>query len=262
MGKKNIPDLHYEQILLSEISEEEARKILAESGSKEKIEQLKESNAEILFNHPPHKIVEQINARLKMKKKSFISDLIPKKLIAQIASAAAALAIITIAIINPASPGDSSGDGNNIKGLTPKLQVFRDESDGPNSVFRLLEDGATVHENDLIQLSYRPAGQPFGIIFSIDGTGAVNPYYPRYFSDLANELGKGGTVNLDFSLRLDDAPLFEKFYFITSEEEFSPAEVEMIAENFAAEPSRVISGDLPLPSNFEQYSITFYKEGK
>lgn len=262
MEKKNIPELHYEQILLSEISEEKARKILAEPGSREKIEQLKESNAEILFNHPPHKIAEQINARLEKGKKSFFSNLIPKKLFAQIASAAAALAIITIAIINPASPGNSAGDGNNIKGLTPKLQVFRDESDGPNPVFRLLEDGATVHENDLIQLSYRPAGQSFGIIFSIDGTGAVNPYYPQYFSDQANELEKGGTVNLDFSLRLDDAPLFEKFFFITSEQEFSPIEVKMVAESFAAEPARVISGELPLPSNFEQYSVTFFKEGK
>ena len=262
MGKKNIPDLYYEQILLSEISEEEAKKILSEPGSKEKIEQLKDSNAEILFNHPPHKIAAGISARLEKKKKFSIKDLISRKLVSQIATGAAALTLITIAIINPASPGKSAGDGNNTKGITPKLEIYRDESEDGNSIFRLLEDKATVHNNDLIQLSYRPAGKPYGIIFSIDGTGTVNSYYPQYFSDQANALEKGGKITLDFSLRLDDAPLFEKFFFITSEEEFSPAEIEEIAEKFAADQDRVTSSDLPLPSKYEQYSITFYKEEK
>lgn len=256
MGKNKIPDLHYEQILLSEISEEEARKILAEPGSKEKIEQLKESDTKILFNNPPHKIAAQISTRLEKKKKISFKLLVP-----QLATAAAAAALIIVAIINPASPGRNAGDGNNIKGLAPRLEIFREEPDGANFIFRLLEDGETLHEDDRIQLSYSPAGKLFGVIFSIDGNGYVSMYYPDFISQTP-ELEKGGKINLDFSLILDNAPLFEKYYFITSDTEFNPQDIIRIAESAAENPARIISETLKLPLELDQYSITFFKEEK
>ncbi|MBN1648461.1 MAG: hypothetical protein JW874_10535 [Spirochaetales bacterium] len=253
--RKKVPDLHLEQLLLDELEQSEYRKELENDGEiRQKLETLKESNAAILFSYPAHRMAGEIEGKLKKNKKSRAIIIIPR-----VMTALAAFVLILVAAFNIARPGNAPKDENRIKGASPHLEIYRQEFDGASTSSRILKEGETLHEYDRIQISYIAAGRKYGIIFSIDGSGYVSIYYPD--SETQEPLlDTNGKVNLGYSLILDDAPLFEKYYFITSSREFSPEEIIIIAEDLARNPARVIKEKLDLPPGFEQHCVTFYKE--
>jgi hypothetical protein len=67
----------------------------------------------------------------------------------------------------------------------------------------------------VIQLKYSAKGAKYGVIFSIDGRGTVTLHYPGG-AETPSTLDAGGTHALDFSYELDDAPDFERFFFVTA----------------------------------------------
>ena len=111
---------------------------------------------------------------------------------------------------------------------------------------RLTEE-VPVRENDLLQLAYNAAGQQFGAILSIDGRRVVtlhHPYEPA----------------LDYSYRLDDAPGFERFFFLSSDTLFSIDQVVSAAETLAGSNGGGRTGRLELPDSVDQYSVVLTKE--
>ena len=118
----------------------------------------------------------------------------------------------------------SMGDGQEItrmKGMeVPQLKVYRKlETESE----KLIEN-SSASESDLIQLGYRVSNRLYGIIISIDGRGVVTRHFPEE-EDAAVQLKTGGEQLLPFSYELDDAPGFETFYLITSEEPFSAEKI-------------------------------------
>ena len=142
-----------------------------------------------------------------------------------------------------------------IKGMEPDIRVYRKHDD---SIVRL-EDESVVKNDDLLQISYVAAGKSHGAIVSVDGRGVVTLHYPEHESAPLS-LESDGEVALKYSYRLDDAPDFERFFFITGSDSFSLKSVLQAAEALAVSESRGITGYLKLPENLEQVDLLLSKE--
>ena len=79
----------------------------------------------------------------------------------------------------------------------------------------LLKDGDQAASGDLLQIAYVPAGMIHGVILSLDGNGVVTLHYPEN-KDEPSILKKEKKVLLKSSYELDDAPEYERFFFITA----------------------------------------------
>jgi hypothetical protein len=162
-------------------------------------------------------------------------------------------------------PAPSEAGADRIKGTAasgrPALAVYRRTNDGSEQ----LADGTVAHAGDLIRVGYRSAGHTYGVIVSIDGAGAVTMHLPpagTHAAALKNE----PTVLLDQAYELDDAPRWERFYFVTGDAAFDAAPVLQAARDAANAHSQQPPPDLALPptvaQSLEQAGFTLQKESR
>lgn len=171
------------------------------------------------------------------------------------AAAVAAAAVLLPRAIARRAPDDSAprqeeGSDTRVKGLEPTLTVFRKTAGGTET----LGEGTLTREGDLIRVAYNSAGRPFGAILSVDGRGAVTVHLPRGGAQAAR-LAPGGAVLLDEAYQLDDAPVRERFFFITSEAPFPLPPVVEAARATAPRGSAV----LELTPGLDQFVMTLQK---
>lgn len=268
MKNDKIPELYLEQALLDELPEEKKR--LMKTGEvAARLEELEASNREILKKYDPADMAGKILNRLESAQGDERPVVVRPNWFNQhrlgVLLAAAALAIVAgtspflfrrSAALETGAPGSEI---TRIKGMDPAISLYR-KVDG---AVEQLTDGAVARESDLIQISYNAAGKAFGVIFSIDGRGVVSLHLPD------NENGslilkREGEVALDFSYRLDDAPDFERFFFVTSDRTFDlgtvlqaarTLSVSLVKEN--ADPGKE---RLQLPDKLEYTSVIVRKE--
>ncbi len=105
-----------------------------------------------------------------------------------------------------------------IKGLDARMEVWKKT---PTGIVQL-NDLDSVGEGDEIQLRYAVPEKCFGLLFSMDGNGALTLHMGNGVK--AVELAPGKMNSLPFAYKLDDAPYFEKFFFVTSPKEFAVEE--------------------------------------
>ncbi len=245
MKKEELNEFYYEQILLDEFPQD---KFSREDINPDKLEKLKMSNKSILDEYPPEILARTINDKLKINFSS-------ARLYIPLSFAAVFLLFFTIfPLFNKT---ESIGDLNEfenirLKGNVPSLYIYR--GNGNNA--ELLANNALVKEKDLLQISYDSAGEKYGVIFSIDGRGTVTLHFPdNIYSN--TRLDFGGKVSLPFSYELDNAPFFERFFFVTSNSEIN---AESIMENAG----RIAKGNksemLNLTDGSRQKSIILFKE--
>ena len=79
-----------------------------------------------------------------------------------------------------------------------------------------LAAGQRVSEGDIIQVAYVAGGAARGVIVSVDGAGQVTRHFPEAAHG-SNALKAGSVVALPHSYELDDAPRFERFFFVFAE---------------------------------------------
>lgn len=218
-----------------------------------RVEEIERSNREILDKYRPEIVAAAIRERLDLgpDEKQITSPKGALRILVAAALVVAAVGLISRLTIG----GDGSSDAIRIKGLTPSITIYL-RAEG--AATRLTED-VSVRENDLLQLAYNAAGQQFGVILSIDGRRVVTLHYP-YEPALASSLDGGGEIALDYSYRLDDAPGFERFFFLTSDTLFSIDQVVSAAERLAGSDGGGRLGRLELPDSVGQYSLVLTKE--
>jgi hypothetical protein len=136
-------------------------------------------------------------------------------------AAAFALVLVVRGTTGPGKAGsggerlvDDSGDA--IKGLNPKLRVYRKAAAGR---VELLKDGAPTRAGDELQLAYVAAGHKFGAVLSVDGADRVTFHLPAVAGP-AVRLRTDGEIALTSAYELDAAPGFERFVFVTGDEAF------------------------------------------
>lgn len=104
--------------------------------------------------------------------------------------------------------------GTRIKGLDARMEVWKKTEKG----IVQMENLGVAHEGDEIQLRYSVPQKCFGLLFSMDGNGTLTMHMGDENKSVALEPGK--MVTLPFAYKLDDAPKFEKFFLLTSRNEF------------------------------------------
>ncbi len=265
MNNETINDYYLERYAMGELPDEETEEIRRSISTaphlQEVLEDIQSSNNDILALYPPKAVIASLTSRLeKTPHKSF-----PIRQVLAISSIAATFLILFLVlpmlkkeprIIYPGSMQDSTL----VKGIPAvdlsktQLLVYRKIRDQ----VEILTDGEKAGTGDLLQLAYVTAEDPYGMILSIDGRGLVTVHFPQNTGDpTALEMNKQSLlVN---AIELDDAPDFERFFFLTSEAPIDVDDVLIKVKGQATKPQQVKRSGLDLPENIKQYSILILK---
>lgn len=234
--KGRISDFHLEQYLLGEAPPWVSEAIAADPEAKARLEALKTDNEAFFTSYPPQQMVasieriaaeseeEQIRRANEPRRRrdrghqrigELLRRLTPAPLVAFGAVAALAV-VLLLPMLRTASvvlPEPATADELvRLKGLEPSLSVYLRESGGE---VRELASGDPAGAGDSLQIAYNAAGASHGVILSVDGRGAVTLHFPATPFEAEN-LESGGEVPLSFSYILDDAPRFERFFFVAA----------------------------------------------
>jgi hypothetical protein len=249
VAEPRLPDIVLERYRLNELPLAEynslSDRLRRDEALRRRLESLDQSDREIRRDYQPELFIRRMQERLKAKpvRGVFPSWAIPAMLVAA--------TLILVVVLPRIGPND--GDGDRIKGLLPGLEVYRKTDTGSET----LADGAIAHNGDVIRLAYRSAGMPYGVILSIDGRGAVTLHLPAN-GDHAAALRNEPTVLLDQAYELDDAPRWERFFFVTGEMSFAVQPVMDAARRAAS--NRRPQSALELPRGLEQSVFLLQKE--
>ena len=270
MKNENISDLTLERYVLNELPEElmaDIEKLIKERPEFAiKIKLIKQSNEEILSRYPEESVTKEIiNKYNKGKSNIIIFRLklsgIKKIMLSSLAVAAAIAIFFAIPALKTSFVNMTENDFpgvTRVKGEGSKLYIYRKT----NGLVELLQKDSKASAGDLLQIAYSSASDTYGIILSIDGRSTVTLHYPASESD-SQKLIPGKKVLLGNSYELDDAPDFERFFFITSDSEMDIKSVIFTAEVLAVEREKAKKENLVFRDsmkNVNQVSILIIKE--
>jgi hypothetical protein len=182
-----------------------------------RIAALTDDNAAELARHPAGPAVADIEARIAAERRRRAARRRRVALLSLATSAAAVVVVVGLgaqrgAVVEPPRPVVVQGDGTRAKGA-PRLMAFRQSGE---RVERLEQD-AVVRAGDLIQLRYNAGGHGYGMIASLDGAGVVTLHFPlREDAPPEATAVARQTTALPNAWALDDAPSFERFFFVTA----------------------------------------------
>ncbi|MBN1758414.1 MAG: hypothetical protein JW863_08865 [Chitinispirillaceae bacterium] len=230
------------------------------------IDALHASSEKILTEYPPEEIVREIErkAHIQETRETVRSDV--RRMSAgvfprfRLAGMVVALIVILPFSLYYYTVKKPAGETIRSKGLQPTISIYRKSSDG----YEKLEHMSIVHSGQLIQIGYVSAGKKYGCIVSVDGNGTVTVHYPEDTSPEARLglLKEDGEHLLAESFELDDAPEFERFFYITSNR---PIVSEKVVEQCLRQFDPVRFGKektpvLQLPKTYQQQSILLTKD--
>jgi len=248
--KKHVPEIYLEQLYLNELSSQKAETI---ENKDNLIKNIELSNKEILEKYPPSFINENIIRKMNNKPEIKSKKIIFTPFLLKSVPIAAALIFLTLNLSH-LSQNTKPDDIIRSKGLAPELSVYIDKDNSPAELF----NNDLVSESDLIQLTYNAAGNKFGVIFSIDGRGIITLHYPDNKNGIPF-IDPNGSHALPFSYELDDAPKFERFFFISSKQEFNISTILKSAEDILQYDSPETMEILNLSTDFDQQTIILKK---
>lgn len=280
MNHNEIDEYSLEGYLLGELEEERCHEVQSslekDVSLQESLEEIEASNRDILAQYPAGLVVPLILERRqgekgkKPSKQSGALSFFLKRVL--IVSPALASVLLLLILFFPQARNKDAGEVNkdqaeiiNIKGEGPQqidltrtqLLIHRKR----NSHVELLRNGAPGKAGDLLQLGYISAKEPYGIILSIDGQGRVSLHFPGT-KDLPASLVCHQKILLPNAIELDNAPAFERFFFITSNSPLEVAGILKAAEKLAKDIHRARKEVIPLPGDINQYSLIILKGGQ
>ena len=214
-----------------------------------RLDALAESDAEILRRYPSRVIEAHVHTHQASPGRGGLRWTWLAAPVLMMAVAVVALSINTSAPLTPGTQGEVR-----LKGGEAFLRIFHDEGRDASE----LSTGAHVEPGDTVQLAYVGGQQSFGAILSVDARGSLTQHWP-VSGNQASALEDAPSVLLPTALKLDDAPDFERFFFVTSTDPFTLDTVLSAAEQLADGPSPRVS-DLQLPHTLEQASFLLVKE--
>lgn len=298
--QSRVPDWLLERVALDQIppgqADELARRMAADPTAEARLAALRASNQEILAALPPAQVAAEVERRRRVADIAAAPDRSRTRAWLPAMGAMAAAAVLALAFL-PRDPR-GAGQGDVVSGLAgaedtrakgdPHLVIHRKRGD---EVERLGQ-GASARAGDLLQIAYVAAGHTHGVILSIDGAGVVTlhhpiapeadttlPAAPAQAAPAQAAPGQAapvkGVIELAHAYELDDAPAYERFFFITpahasgapgSDPEAAPEaaiDVALIldrAHALARNPAAARSAPLELPDSLQQWSFLLRKE--
>jgi hypothetical protein len=251
-----VPALYLERYRLGELPDDERGRIEKllelDPALRRRLSTLESSEAEIARELPAALMDERIRARARAGGTAGrVATPAPRRWLMPALAAAAVVLAVGAGVFWSTVPDD----GVRLKGTTAELVVYRKTPKGSER----LEPGAEVRPGDLIRLGYRAAGRTYGTIVSTDGSGNVTLHLPASGGQAAT-LKAGGTVLLDYSYELDDAPRWERFYLVTGDEPFDVEPVRRAALEVAGTGSQTAPPPLRLRHGLDQSVFSLKKE--
>ncbi len=277
MSNNAIPEWKLERYLLGELPPAQMKKmeklISADGGLKARLRELEASNRAILERYPADDMARYIRTRAVYAgvRTAEGTGKTPGRFSGRLyrilyPASVFATAAVVIFLAKPLVMDRDSmmsktpvPDTERFKGLAAGLHVYRTADGGVTR----LKEGDTVRPGDLLQLAYVAPAEPYGMILSIDGRGAVTLHFPESGKE-GEKLIRGRRVLLGRAYRLDDAPGFERFFLVTSRRPIDTKAVMRAAENLAARPRAALKEPLPVSAAYgmRQYSVLLKKEDK
>jgi hypothetical protein len=263
--RRVVPDLFLEQFRLGELPEpdgERLRRALRTDPSVQgRLDALAGSDERIAADYPASWLAGAIRQRLAGAGADSGQTRLLFRWSFPLATAIAVLVLVVSAWRIPAGsvPGGASETASTerVKGLRPSLLVYRRTASGTET----LADGAIARPGDRLRLGYSAVDRPFGAILSIDGRGTVTMHLPPN-GHAAAPLGRGDRTLLDTAFELDDAPRWERFYFVTAREAFTIEPIVQAARRAAARVAERPPDALDLPHGYDQATFFLQKEVK
>ena len=249
---KHYSDITLERYLLNELPDALYAEITdACASDKElfsRIEQMRADTQNILTQYTPEFIGGRIRASIPAEKKTKKAGRI---LFPALLTSGAALALLLFfpSVIHHNETmriATDQPESIRFKGDDAKLFIFRKGESAPE---QLTKDSSAA-EGDILQIAYT-SRRNYGAIFSIDGRGSVTLHFPED-ENADTALTTKGTVFLPKSYQLDDAPEFEKFYFIASDTPVNTAQILAKARRIAPGKNSVRTLPIGIPGTTEQ----------
>jgi hypothetical protein len=267
-----VPDLLLERYILDELPHAEMlaleRRLAEDVSLQRRLAALEDSNHQIRRAYPPAWIAGRIRARMAEAGLDLEAGSVPAShargrflrwaIPAGLATAVLAVFVLMLETTAPFREAlfhgrpAAEGEDTRIKGLEPALAIYRRSANGSEE----LADGDVAREGDLVRIGYRASGRPYGIILSIDGRGHVTVHLP-VVGQTSVALQPGAVVLLDHAYELDEAPHWERFFFVTGTEPFEVAPIVDAARRVEAAAKSPL---LPLPPGLEQSVFSLSKE--
>ena len=277
-----LSDLQLEKIALGEASPAQP---LDEAGQA-RLQALRDSDAQILARYPAAQQAEQIAARVAKADAAQAGHRTrrqPRLWLPVLASAASVLVVVVWTSRPRVNPGGGIGSlgGPDVDVITakggpvaPSLRLYRQGAGQAEP----LSDGALAQRGDLVQLAFVAGSARYGVLLSIDGRAGVTVHFPMGTdagtapsTALGNPhsplspAGERTEVRLPQAFRLDDAPRFERFFFVTADEAHRDAlrlaDIVERARRLAGDPAQAEHAELPeLPAGLQQQSLRVRKD--
>lgn len=278
MSEERLGDYYLERYALGELPadmmEEIRGRVAADPALRAALDEIEASNLDILECYPVSMIKERLEARAAAGKVlERPAKLFPWKRVLALSSMCATAALVLVlvlplvkrefggggggTVLPPIDDTRVKGNGTGAQAVdlsTTQLLVHRKSGDR----VEILKNGDLARAGDLLQLAYVSAGDAYGVILSIDGRGVVTLHFPADGAGAA-ALETHQKVLLPDAIELDDAPVFERFFFVSSGSPLDAAAILNEARDLAARPDRGLSGSLILPNGARQYSILILK---
>ncbi|MBN1221684.1 MAG: hypothetical protein JXB23_00450 [Candidatus Aminicenantes bacterium] len=262
MKTKRVKEWELERYLLGELPQtrmkEIGRLLQQDAPLRTQLSSLQKSDENILRAYPAERMIPEIQNKYQRQKtrakKRPHSRAIRSLLYASPAFAAALILLFIVVFKSPVSQDFRIKGTDSIDMTKSQILIYKKIGDD----VLLLQNGDVAHKGDLLQLAYVAAGQPFGVIFSIDGNGMITLHYPDDGLS-STKLLPNESVPLGTSYELDDAPGYERFFFVTAQSEINVIDILELAEKLAENPEEARKTDLDLPSSYRQDSVLIEK---
>ena len=266
--KITITDLTLERYILGELSHDQMnsirRTLEIDNDLKERLDELIESNNTILKRYPASEVADTISLKLhtkriraqnEKKKDSWFYMPLHSPLFTSLAFAAL---VVSLSLVAPQYRVHGvSHNEIRVKGLQSHILVFRKIKGAPG--VEALHNFSEANKGDILQLGYIAVGKNYGCIISLDGRGTVTQHFPETTGG-STLLVKGKDVLLSRAYELDNAPQFERFFFITSDNPVDIAVVRNSIETLAQKHGKSSQTDsLDLPKGLQQFSLVIRK---
>ncbi len=264
MSHKRVGTWKLERYLLGELPpsamEEIARQAKEDPDLGRKIHDLKQAGDTILGQNPPEAMLPHIlrkyEANLRQAQlRAKAGQVKRKRLYFAAPVLASALALLFVILAKDGTGPDRVKGEESLDYTKAQVLIYRKVG----TEVKLLGNGDHVRAGDLLQLGYVPAGKEHGVIFSIDGNGVVTLHFPRNLKG-SSRLKRGNKNLLASAYELDQAPDFERFFFITAMTEIEVRSILRQAERLADSPASLKTANLGLPRSYGQFSILLEKE--
>lgn len=243
-----VADWMLERLVLDDLTAEERERVMhalsLEDGGMERLEAMRASDVAILKRYPPRVIGMGLRSQLETetRRRRWQVGLV----LLPVLAAVVGVMVMGALDVGPTQPTDPY---IGIKG-EPRLSATRRLAGG-NEV---LTPGHEVTSGDVVQLSYVAMGAKHGVIVSVDGAGVATLHSP--LPGRGTALEQDGTTHLSTAYRLDDAPVFERFFLLTSD---VPIDVEEVMEAARAFANTDQADTLAFPMDLQVSSLMLRK---